>query len=104
MSGGIYIAFEVKERNHNGVIRRGNIQHDLIDRIIVEILGLLFLSLKQLQVDWKSKHFRHEIYSDHEAGDAAFSLTTWEGRTMIHRLITSTFLTLKNDIGYICDA
>ena len=78
--------------------------HNLRDRSLVEILGLLFLSQKQLQVDWKSKHFRRKIYIDHdEGGDAAFSLTTWEGRTMSHRFITSTFLTLKNDIGYICD-
>ena len=77
--------------------------HNFIDCILVEILGLLFLSLKQLQEDWKSKHFRHKIYSDHEGGDAAFSITTWEGRTIIHRFITSTFLALKNGIGYICD-
>ena len=61
-----------------------NMIHNFIDCILVEILGLLFLSQKQLQVDWKSKHFRHKIYSDHEGEDAAFSLTTWEGRTMIH--------------------
>ena len=77
-----------------------NMIHNFIDCILVEILGLLFLSLKQLQV---VKHFRHKIYSDHEGGDATFSLATWEGRTMIHRFITSAFLALKNGSGYICD-